>query len=209
MELKTSGNNKIKAIIFDLGNVLIRVKFEKMLINQVKEQMGSTAQDMMESAYDDGLFQKFCTGKITKEAFHETMNKRFNLELTYSQFVTKWCNIFEPIEGMPDLLSNLGTLYTIGLLSDTDSIHWQYIVTEYPFLKTIKNPTLSFKTGYMKPNPEIYRIAAENVGYHPNKCLFIDDRQINVEGAQAAGMKAIQFTDLDALNNVLNDSGLL
>ena len=202
-------NNKIKAIIFDLGNVLIKVRFDRMLINQVKEQMGRTAHEVMEAAYNDDLFQKFCTGKMTQELFHKSINKRFNLELSYDQFIDKWCDIFEPIQGMAELLSDLRKKYTIGLLSDTDPIHWEYVLNAYPFLQSIANPTLSFEAGYMKPDPEIYRIAAENVRHHPGECLFIDDRQINVDGARAMGMRAVQFIDIIALKNFLHDSIML
>ncbi|MEJ2544849.1 MAG: HAD family phosphatase [Calditrichaceae bacterium] len=207
MELKTS-DKKIRAIIFDLGNVLIKVNFDRMLINQVKEQMGKSAHEVMEAAYNDDLFQKFCTGKMSKEVFHEAINERFNLELSYDQFIYKWCDIFEPINGMPELISRLQENYTIGLLSDTDPIHWDYLLYTYPFLKSIKNPTLSFETGYMKPSPEIYHIAAKNVLQHPNDCLFIDDRLVNVNGAQELGMKAFHFIDLERLINFLKKSKL-
>ena len=202
-------NNKIKAIIFDLGNVLIKVRFDRMLINQVKEQMGRTAHEVMEAAYNDDLFQKFCTGKMTQELFHKSINERFNLELSYDQFIDKWCDIFEPIQGMAELLSKLKEKYVIGLLSDTDPIHWQYVLKSFPFLKSIKNPTLSFEAGYMKPNPEIYRLAAENVRHRPGECLFIDDRQINVDGARAAGINAVLFTDIIELKRFLCNSKLL
>ncbi|MBN1407553.1 MAG: HAD family phosphatase [Calditrichaceae bacterium] len=206
MNQSTLVNDDIKAIIFDLGNVLIKVNFDRMLINRVKEQMGSTAHEVMEAAYNDDLFQEFCTGKMNGESFHNALNARFNLNYSYDQFKEKWCDIFEPIKGMPELLSALRKNYKIGLLSDTDPIHWQYVLNAYPFLHTIQNPTLSFEAGYMKPNPQIYRIAAENIGHRPGDCLFIDDRQINVDGAQAAGMKAVQFTNINKLKNFLFNS---
>lgn len=209
MDSKIPDNNKIKALIFDLGNVLIKVNFDRMLINQIKEQMGSTAHEVMESAYNDALFQKFCTGKMSRKTFYKKLNIKFDLELSYNQFISKWCDIFEPIKGMPELLSDLRKIYTIGLLSDTDPIHWEYLLNTYPFLRSIKNPTLSFEAGYMKPNPEIYNIALENINHYPNECLFIDDRLINVEGAKAIGMKAVQYTDINTLKHFLKGSRLI
>jgi FMN phosphatase YigB (HAD superfamily) len=209
MELNTVKNNEIKAIIFDLGNVLIKVNFERMLINKVKEQIGNTAYKVMEAAYNDDLFKQFCTGKINPVSFHQKLSARLNLNMSYEVFKRKWCDIFEPIEGMPELLSQLSKNYAIGLLSDTDPIHWQYVLQKYPFLQSIKRPTLSFETGYMKPSPKLYRMAAENINCDIKECLFIDDRFVNVEGAKAIGMKAIQFIDLSQLKNFLKELKLI
>jgi FMN phosphatase YigB (HAD superfamily) len=61
----------------------------------------------------------------------------------------------------------------------------------------------------MKPNAEIYLAAAKNVNTPPEHCLFIDDLQINVEGARAAGMQATRFENIDALARELKKMGLL
>lgn len=202
-------NNEIKAMIFDLGNVLIKVDFERMLINKVKEHIGTTTHEVMERAYNDDLFKQFCIGKIDSLLFHKKLSARFKLNMSYEKFKEKWCDIFEPIEGMPELLSQLGKNYAIGLLSDTDPIHWHYILKKYSFLRSIKKPTLSFEAGYMKPSPELYRIAAENINCDIKECLFIDDRLVNVEGAKAIGMRAIQFLSLSQLKNFLYKSKLI
>lgn len=48
-----------------------------------------------------------------------------------------------------------------------------------------------------KPDPRIYRLAAERVGAEPEACVFVDDVARNVEGAVAVGMRAIHHTDPD------------
>ena len=209
MESHTNPKNEIKAIIFDLGNVLIKVDFDRMLINQIKESIGGTALEVMEAAYNDILFRQFCTGMIDSLKFYEELSKRYNLNMSFEKFKEKWCNIFELIDGMPELLTELGKKFKIGLLSDTDPIHWQFVLDNYPFLRSIKNPTLSFETGYMKPNPELYQIAAGNVNHSVEECLFIDDRLINVEGAQKAGMKAVEYLNAEQLKKYLEQIGLI
>ena len=201
-------NNKIRAIIFDLGNVLIKVNFEKMLINQVKEKIGSTSQEIMEAAYKDELFKDFCSGKIDTQAFYRKLIDRLNLSINYSKFQEKWCDIFEPMDGMDNLINQLKNDFKIGLLSDTDPLHWRHVLSKFQFLQSIENPTLSYETGCMKPHPSIYRIATKNVNYPADSCLFIDDRAVNVEGAIKAGMKAIQFKGVNSLKAQLVDMGL-
>ena len=110
---------------------------------------------------------------------------------------------------MSEMLSKLSKEYKIGLLSDTDPIHWQFVLKNYVFLQSIENPTLSFEAGYMKPHPELYHIAADNVKYPLKECLFIDDRKANVEGAQKLGMKAVQFEDTEQFKNYLRQIDML
>lgn len=52
---------------------------------------------------------------------------------------------------------------------------------------------VSSDTGFLKPEPEIYRISLEQLGVRPSEALFIDDHGENVEGARAVGIQALQF----------------
>lgn len=70
---------------------------------------------------------------------------------------------------------------------------------------------VAFSSCYMglrKPDPAIYLRALDILGRLPERVLFIDDRQENVAGGLAAGMKAIQFTGADALRAALEDLGV-
>jgi FMN phosphatase YigB (HAD superfamily) len=49
--------------------------------------------------------------------------------------------------------------------------------------------------GVAKPDPRIYRIAAERLGVETGDCLFVDDQPNFVEGALAAGMDAVVIGD--------------
>jgi putative hydrolase of the HAD superfamily len=62
--------------------------------------------------------------------------------------------------------------------------------------------------GLRKPDPAIYRRAIDILGGPPGRVLFIDDRQQNVDGASAAGMKAIRFQNEAALRNELAKLGV-
>ena len=51
---------------------------------------------------------------------------------------------------------------------------------------------ISGEVGLNKPEPEIYRLAAERLDVDPARCLFVDDLRENCEGAEAVGMTAIR-----------------
>lgn len=68
---------------------------------------------------------------------------------------------------------------------------------------------LSYKVGVTKPDERIYLLAAEHLGVEAGECLFIDDRQVNVDGASEAGMRSMQYKDFESftqqLEEVLNE----
>ena len=66
----------------------------------------------------------------------------------------------------------------------------------------------SFQLRMSKPDPAIYRHILEELGTEPEEVLFLDDRLINVEAAQALGMKAIQFSTVERLRSDLIAAGL-
>jgi epoxide hydrolase-like predicted phosphatase len=55
----------------------------------------------------------------------------------------------------------------------------------------------SDEVGLRKPDPEIYRLAAERLNVPPHDCVFIDDLLQNVDGARAAGMHAFVHRNAD------------
>lgn len=57
--------------------------------------------------------------------------------------------------------------------------------------------------GYAKPEARAYEITAERLGVRCNECVMIDDRQLNCDGARAAGMHAITYVSLDQLKDHL------
>ena len=96
--------------------------------------------------------------------------------------------------GMERLVKRVAVNYKVGLLSDTDPLHWHYCLKRFPFLQIFTRPALSYEVGQMKPAAKCYHSAADYAGFDTGQCLFIDDRQENVLGAQKTGMQALIFT---------------
>jgi len=61
----------------------------------------------------------------------------------------------------------------------------------------------SARVGIAKPDPRIYRLAAELAGVAPERCLFLDDSEENVEAAAALGMRAVCFREAADLERAL------
>jgi len=203
-------NNKIRAVIFDLGRVLVNVDLTKSIFRQSSKYKNMTDKQIMETLFKKpSVYTDLAEGRISGQKFYEKMCGQLGLDLSYEEFVEKWCSIFEPMAGMDKLVSELSEKYKLGLLSDIGPIHWNYLINEMAVLKAFKKPVLSYKTGILKPDAEAYRIAAKSVGCRMNECLFIDDRAINVQGAEKAGMAALQFESAAKLKMDLKKIGLV
>jgi putative hydrolase of the HAD superfamily len=196
------------AIIFDLGRVLIDVDITKGLFSlfNVNRQDGFDAavQRLMEHK----TFKQFNRGQLTPEEFHRQITSEFNVEISYNDFVEKWCDVFSPMPGMYELVEALSGKYILGILSDTDPLHWKKII-KYPVIKFFQNPTLSFNIKTSKPDPKAFELAAKSVNTAPANCIYIDDLPKNVAGAENAGMKAIKFVSAGQLKRELNKTGIL
>ena len=79
----------------------------------------------------------------------------------------------------------------------------------YPVLQAFDGAVVSGEEGVLKPSKEIFAVLIERFGLEPAATLFVDDAQVNVDGAQAVGLQAHRFVDADGLEAVLVDAGLL
>jgi glucose-1-phosphatase len=199
----------IKAVIFDLGRVIVDVDVGKLAsfvsATQSQEDVDRVIMDVLR----DELMLKFNTGKVGPEEFHRGITAHFDLQLDLEQFATLWCGIFSPIAGMAELIRRLEGRFRLGLLSDTDPLHWNHLRNTHPILGVFKRPTLSFQVGLIKPDPAIFLAAARSVEAPPETCLYIDDLPANAAGAAGVGMQSIVFEGPDVLRRQLAEMGLI
>ena len=198
----------IEAIIFDLGRVLIDVDLKKGIFKYTLSAKASSEKEVLDSLMKDSFYQDYACGRFSAEQFQEEFCRRLNLAMDFKTFKKEWNNVFKPVHGMEELVNNVHANYKVGLLSDIGPLHWEYLQERLPVLKYFPNPVLSYKIGFLKPDKETYRLAADSTGVAPEKCLFIDDREVNVQGAKKVGMKALLFEGPEKLRNDLKKMGI-
>jgi putative hydrolase of the HAD superfamily len=79
---------------------------------------------------------------------------------------------------------------------------------EFNWLSRFDVLVWSYQLKMAKPDPAIYRHVLKELGTRPEETLFIDDRQVNIDAANAMGMKGVLFTDVDQLRADLVAQGL-
>jgi 2-haloacid dehalogenase len=96
----------------------------------------------------------------------------------------------------------------VTLLTNFASDTFREAQERFPFLTKTRGVTVSGDVKLIKPDVAIYETHAESFGLDPASTIFIDDSLANVEGATAAGWKAVHFTDADKLRTDLATFGI-
>ncbi|MBN2712893.1 MAG: HAD family phosphatase [Planctomycetes bacterium] len=200
---------KIKAVIFDLGRVLVDIDFDRGLFRKLTGALQGEPSEVLRRLTDDRLFTDYNCGRIDPHEFHKLACEKIGLAMPFDEFRECWCDIFLMGCGMARMLELCAESVKVGILSDTDPMHWSHICKKFPAVANVKYPTLSFKTGATKPARECYLAAAEKVGCLPEECFFTDDLAANIDGAIAAGMDAVIFENADKLEQDLLSRGII
>lgn len=98
--------------------------------------------------------------------------------------------------------------HDVTLLTNFASDTFKEARKKFPFLNLARGITVSAEVGLIKPQREIYDLHASSFGLDPQATLFIDDNRANVEGARAAGWRALQFLSADQLRKDLEAVGI-
>jgi HAD superfamily hydrolase (TIGR01509 family) len=97
----------------------------------------------------------------------------------------------------------------LGILSNTNPTDWEFVTRQFSFLNEhFEHAVLSFEARAMKPEAAIFKHAVQKTGRAPSEVFFVDDMPVNVAGARAAGLDAVQFTTVAALERELRSRGV-
>jgi putative hydrolase of the HAD superfamily len=187
---------EIKNIIFDLGGVLINL--DNKLTERAFVDLGvKDFSKYFGHGFAASFFKEYEVGKISDEQFINELRKLGNLDLPDSLIIKAWDALLLdfPPERI-ELLKKLRNKYRIFLFSNTNSLHMKTVNKIYQ--DTFQNETLdelfekayySNVLGMRKPDVSSYQFITNENGLNLLETLFVDDALVNVEGANAAGLK--------------------
>lgn len=195
---------KPAVVLFDLGNVLVRIQPEAFLQTlgidtaENRKLYGPKVIEIVKR-YERGgdsteQYLSRLEGLLNHGEFH------FGRELIEKAMLSV---IGKPIEGMEDLVQRVAARTKIGLLSNTNPLHYHLCLENLPVLRHIPVHFLSYQLLALKPEPAIYHAVAEAIELPAEEILFIDDIEENVAAAQSTGMQGIRFADPASLEREL------
>jgi putative hydrolase of the HAD superfamily len=196
----------IEMVLFDLGGVLIDFGG----VGPMKELAGIE--------HDDELWRRWLTcewvrtferGQCSGADFAAGVVDDGNLSIAPDEFLAafrSWPG--GPLPGAGALLADVQRRMPAGCLSNTNKVHWEDQAARWPILDSFDYRFLSFELGFVKPDQDLFDRVAQLLPAPPSRVIFLDDNQINVDGARAAGFAAETVKGVDQARAALAAAGI-
>src|SRR5688572_7325664 len=198
------------AVVFDVGNVLYGWDPESLLARQLPEDEARLR--FIEDVDLWGWHHSLDAGRPFDEAAAE-LSEKFP---DYAAHIAAWGERFgetitDPIPGVHAIVEALDARgVPLFAITNFSADFWApFRAREDAFFRRFRDVVVSGEVRLLKPDPAIYYLALHRFGLQAHEALFVDDRKINVEGAEAVGMRGHLFTDSDDLRARLEAEGLL
>lgn len=206
---------QFEAIIFDLGNVIIPIDYNKT-IQAFNKLSDIDFTEIVTLTKQHSIFDDFETGHISEQDFRNTIRKYLLNNISDVQIDQAWnALLLELSPHVIALLEQLKTHYRTLALSNINPIHEKElnrIAQQYfdrnRFEDFFNKAYYSHIIGARKPNPQAYKLLLEQENIHPEKLLFIDDKLENVSAAKSLGIFAVHLNSPSDLTIVLNHYGV-
>lgn len=198
----------IKTVIFDLGKVIVPFDFSRGY-RAMEALCPFPASEIPHRIGRTDLVTRFETGQVGPAEFYSELAGILNLDISFERFGELWASIFLPHTLVPEsLVEGLHRRYRTLVLSNTNGLHFPFVLRHYPVLRHFHGYVLSHEVGALKPSPRIYAEAIARAGCRAGECFFTDDVAAYVEGAKKAGMDAVQFHSCGQLEDELRARGI-
>lgn len=202
-------NTNIKNIIFDLGNVLVGLDWQRCIDAFSTIGIEKVAQLIKEGTTKD-LFFDTEVGNINSSEFYDRVRKIGDVSTADEQILWAWNQLLTDI---PDIkkqrLIALNQRYNVLLLSNTNEMHWQKCAIDlfpykadqsdvnekgargkvYTAEEYFQKIYLSYEMHLIKPSLEIFQTVLQTSHLCPEETLFIDDSKANCAAAASLGIQ--------------------
>jgi FMN phosphatase YigB (HAD superfamily) len=200
----------IRAIIFDIGRVLVRVDIRKAQLG-LSAGLSLTPEELWSAIEKDPLWRDWQEGRMSARDWHLHLYKRLGMSLDFGQFTRVWNSALDPSPIHSDgLFECLAKSYRLGLLSNTDPLHVAHLEATYSFFRYFAKPvrTYSCSVGASKPDPLIFREALRACKVRAEQSIYIDDIPAFTDAARALGYTGIHFRAPEQLYQELEAHGI-
>lgn len=195
---------ELDAAIFDLGGVLTTPIGDAFAA--FERSLGVPAGALLKAFIapsPDGLaadYHSLETGSMTEADYYRRLSVRLrevtglDIRMPEDPVAIRRAMFADlrPNQEMLDAVASIKAQYHVGLLTNNVR-EWGRWRELYP-MDLFDVVVDSSEVGMRKPDPAIYELACERLGVLPDRAAFVDDLHVNVEGARAVGLTAIQFT---------------
>lgn len=198
--------SSIKTLIFDLGGVILDLSVQSTL-QQFAQLSSMDIRKVMQLFLESEGFVLYEKGLITDDEFRAYMRNLYSITATDEELDRCWNAM---LVGIPpqklSLLLKLKEHYNVILLSNTNTIHLEYIngtvvpaaggeVLDHYFHRSYYSHLMKKR----KPDAEIFEQVLEENNLQASQTLFLDDNADNIAGAKALGIQTVHVTTPDLI----------
>jgi FMN phosphatase YigB (HAD superfamily) len=182
----------IKNIIFDLGNVLVGVDFERLKKRILSE---GVSEQKYEKFFGKNIKIKYETGKINTAVFMDLAFLALGRKIPKAKLKSLFVDMFYEMPDMKRFIIKLSESkkYRLLGLSNTNSLHFNYCKKKFEYINLVDKFILSYKLKMVKPGAEIFKTVLKKYALNPHETIFIDDLKDNCEKAKKFRIHTICF----------------
>ncbi len=196
----------IEIVLFDLGGVLIELSSIQSMSRFLGDQ---SEEEVWRRWLACPWVRRFERGHCGADDFARGMVETWSMSTSPEVFLdafVHWPRGLMP--GARELAHAARSRVTIGCLSNTNALHAERHTSEEAVYDLFDHRFLSHEIGLVKPDREVYDHVLAELDCPAANVLFLDDNQINVEGARAAGLRSERTRGLSEVRAALARHGL-
>ena len=195
----------IKAVIFDIGNVLTDFAWQEMY--KEKGLGGENFDRVAKATVQSPYWCELDRGIMT---FSEVMDKFVSLDSEMEDEIRRvLADMHGIVTGRSYAVPWVCSLKKQGLkvyvLSNFSEKIWKECIDALEFYEFTDGGIISYKEHLIKPDQAVYQLLLERYGLCADECVFIDDLEENVKAARLCGINGIVFKNYEQAKKELND----
>ena len=180
-----------KVFLFDIGRVLLDFDFESSLVKLLPERIPNPQDRIHQILAQKDVLER---GLMRAEFFANWALEIMQSRASVKQFYQAWRQIFTINEPMWRCVHRLAdNQFSLILISNINAIHCPWIFEAYPEFSLFRYRVLSFETGMLKPECEIYQYAIDTFRLNPADTAYIDDQPANIQAGLSMGFQCWEY----------------
>lgn len=192
----------IKALFFDLGNVLAREGFTSGISLYEKKYHVPKGQ-LYASCHDKPFWREFSLGNISEKEYFENVAKDFGQSLDIEVLRTLIYQNFVPNVPLLEFIKTLKHTHILGVISNCPKEWFDFFWEMHDWKNIFSVRAISADLHIRKPDVRIFTFAMQQAGVLGSESLYIDDRDDRVSGATAVDMRVVLFKDVNQIKRSL------
>ncbi len=187
----------IKNYIFDFGQVI--VKFDTGYMTSVYVEEPENISKVEEVVFDRLYWDKLDEGTITDDEVKQGICSRLPefLQSSACRVYDNWYKNLPYIDGMKEVLKKIkqngGRLYLLSNISIGFAENYSTVPEIKEVFDMFDGLVFSGRLGITKPSKEIFKHLLNKYELKAEESVFIDDRKVNILGAESVGINTILF----------------